>query len=238
MPPGTTLRFCVTFNTNDVGASQTSDFKHPPAVKPRAAQSIDRLPGGPKFLVDATIDNAVFAGGATGLTLSELGIAVPANEFAYLYQLNNMTGQTPLTEFRIYDSAPFSSLIALSFSHDAASSPILLGEGFDLDPDSGVVDSLFPVFEGPGASGFLPVSWAVSGGDIVASFAGLAPGQSSGILVGFSSFAPGLGTVSITDGTNAVTNALFRPVPEPPTLLLVMTSLVALLRYKRLLRRR
>ena len=179
--------------------------------------------GGIPALPAAGVDGAVHRGGPSGSNLIGLGINIPPNQYAYLYQVNVRAGSPNVTSLRLPSVANrFTSLFQKSFSHNGAidstyfeiSDTVTTGPGV-FDPTASVA-----VFETAGGPGVSATSWGAEGADVYARFSGLSAGQSSNILVGISPYPPDpngtvdnevLGTASSSDG-----NRTFIPSPAPP----------------------
>lgn len=234
--PGARIKYGVALNTSDVGYTGL-DFKNPPD-KPKRALSIDQVKGvvgqgitaensAPNYLINATLDSAVYAGGVSGLFLSGLGVYVPAGQFAYLYQVNNLSGIDPIKKFRILGGAVLTNLNYLQYSHDFDGIDIYNSPSIEAPEEQDQFITNFPYFENLGSKGVDPLRWETIGNSSVASFSGITYGQSSGILIGYSEFSPEMGLVQVSTDTTYIDNWLYVPgVPEPGSLSLTIVGLL------------
>jgi hypothetical protein len=228
VPYCTHLKFDVTFNTDDIGYSG-ANLKYKPDPCPRNAvkKAICEDPG--NFKVE--IDNAVFYGGSSGQYISQLGINVPADTYAYLYQINNIGGLNPITEFRIFDvNDPYGypdvneglfDPCILDATHDGQVTVFYKCNVND-DPNTGTAAISVADFNGLGPAGVDPNYWgpdSIDGNDYVATFTGLYAGQKSNILIAFSKMGPAIQehgeNFSVSGGGNSRGGLVWVPGPWP-----------------------
>jgi len=191
VPKGTRLGFHVKFSCDrsEIGFRPGSDRKYKPDPCPKNALKKTGIvaPSG-RFKVE--IDNAVFYGGEMGKSIPELGLDIPPYTYAYLYQVNAIEGPSSITFFRLSDmSEMFEDFSELDVSHDGSTEWEYISDEIG-EPNAGDPEISVATFDRLGASGVAPTYWGPDGDDFVAYFAGLSAGQSSNILVAFSSIGP------------------------------------------------
>ncbi len=229
VPYCTNLLFDVRFNTDDIGYSGANlKYKPDPFPKNAVKKAICRDPG--NFTVE--IDNAVFYGGESGQYISELNVNVPAETYAYLYQINvvDINGPpNPIVEFRISDvNDPYN----FPDVEEGLFGPQVLGNSHDgqvtwfyesdpnNDPNTGTQAISVADFNGLGAPGVTPIYWGPQGDDYVAYFTGLSEGQKSNILIAYSKMGPAIQehgpNASVSDSVAAIADGIvWIPGPWP-----------------------
>ena len=240
---GTKMIFDVKYAHDPTGNGYSGSVKKyapNPCPKKGTKKSVDKKEGqqsssqSPQAPFLATLDCVVYYGGTTGRSVPGLNLNVPANMYAYLYQVNALQGPGTIVHMRLTGCAPyFSSFSQMGTSHNGAIDSLFIGPTIPptaLDPHSPAV------FETAGSPGVAATSWGVEGANVFARFTGLTPGQSSNILVAMSSQGPGLPQTGfnayVADASGEVGNTLWTP-PEgqaiPSLSRWGMTALIALL---------
>jgi len=240
---GTKMIFDVKYASNPTGngySGSVRKYAPNPCPKKGTKKSVDKKEGQlnssqvPQAAFLATLDCVVYYGGTTGRSVPGLSLNVPANMYAYLYQVNALQGPGTIVHMRLAGSASyFSSFSQMGTSHDGAIDTVFTGPTLPpttLDPHCSAV------FETAGSPGVTATSWGAEGGDVYARFSGLTPGQSSNMLVAMSSQGPGMPQTGfnayVADASGEVGNLLWTPPeaqPIPSLSFWGMTALVVLL---------
>jgi hypothetical protein len=216
---GVIMGFDVKFNTNSTGVVRGDSriYVELPVGPKRGQKEAEHKGGGAPPAPVGKLDSGVFYGGSSGSSVPGLGLTVPPNTYAYVYQIFVRPGSPNVTYFQLPSVANrFSSFVQKSFTHNGAvdSSFLSVGDEPFPDPKTGVFDSSsVAVFESAGGAGVPALSWGPEGSDVYARFTGLSGGQSSNVLVGMSPFPPDhvgitdnefLGTAFTSDGNRVL----------------------------------
>lgn len=223
---GVKMIFDVQFDTNSTGIVR-GDYRTyavDPVPKKGQKKGVNKG-GGVPALPAGGLDSGLYYGGPSGSSVPGLGITIPPNTYAYVYQVFVRPGSPNVTYFRLPAVASrFSSFVQKSFSHNGAIDSTFISEGDTIPAAQGVFDSSsVAVFNSSGGAGVSALSWGAEGADVYARFTGLSGGQTSNVLVGMSLFPPDnvgtsdnafLGTASTSDGDRIL-------APTIPTLVTV-----------------
>ena len=193
-----------------------------PVYVDAVATDFDSLLGGSAYAVDdAMISN--FSGSLLSAEIVSQVFTDGVGSFLYLYQLHN-TGAANATEVitRFTASPYISADIGTSLGYLTANIPTAFTAG-DQAPLYGDVDVL-----GPTVGFNFPVGNPLYG--IPDSY--IAPSESSLVLYVQSSLGPGLVTGNIING-GVYSNAIYGPVPEPCSLVLLSLGGLMLRRRRR-----
>jgi len=245
VPPGSDIRFRITFNqdASNIGVVRGADKQYAQAGGGGGfngggafANVVNSLPGA----FSGRIDQAVFDGGATGRLIPALGLTIPANQFAYLYQITDTSGPNAITSLQLTGVGSFTNFTVLPGTQIGTPDVLSLVPD-ENSPGPGVPFNTLALFDSLGPSGVSPLSWALSGDIGLAFFPAILPGQSSDILVAFSAFPPASTNqlnAFASDGANVVDGTLWaRAVPEPGTFLLLGSGIIATIALRKTLRR-
>jgi hypothetical protein len=186
---GTRLRICVTYDTSagDVGSVHGDDREYEKPKDGKHGLKRSRNDAGDSFL--AEIDSAVYFGGSTGVSVPGLGLTVPADTYAYLYQVNSLSAPA-ITSLHISTTGDMTGLTVLRGPHDGTREFGFITTDPNAPPGSGAKDLGVAVLDTLGAGGQQPASWTTSSRLAEATFNSLSGNASSVILVGFSKDAP------------------------------------------------
>lgn len=224
VPKCTWMKFTVYFNCDHTSDGYNGcNLEYAPEPCPKKAVKKAEVEDTGNFVTE--IDNAVFYGGDSGRFVPELNLNVPADTYAYLYQVNNTEGPNSIIEFRIPDiNDPYDypdieeglfNPYVMTTTHDGQATVIYESNDANSEtPAISVAD-----FNGLGAAGINPIYWGPQGNDYVAYFTGLQPGQSSNILVAYSMMGPAVqqhGTnMLVSGGGNSADGLVWLPGPSP-----------------------
>ncbi len=196
VPKDTKLKYTVTTSTDTPGIWRGTDRKYPPDEddkKEKGVRGYNPWPADPKFpgeagtIHTASVDSLVhFADGARS---SVLGVTIPANHYAYFYQLNSESG-AELSELQIYFTGMVTDSGVLSFPHNGELEfDYWIDEDDfteDLDPDDPIwlINPPQPValMEELGVVPGVDVLWTIDDGFARGVVSSLSPGQSSNIV--------------------------------------------------------
>lgn len=222
---GTWLKYVRCFNTNDVGFGR-EDRRY--AGGAGFVSAFKSSTGDSGIAIAAHVDSGAIFGGSSGQVIADLGLTVPADTWAYLYQVNVDEDSGPVTTLSVDHASSFFGFTQLAGSHDGS-----LAYGYHTDdsmsePGGGVPGLGVATFDALGGEGIDALSWSLDGHSALAAFSGLEAGTSSNILVAFSHNAPGPLTdfsAHMGDGASLSSALALAPVAEPQMLLLAGLAL-------------